>query len=296
MVKKLILVSSLLTLLFCASFYLVCRLDPDNLNRLYQAAYLHQKQLGLPVTPPPKVSGRFIPHTEVRLWLLWAISLAALGSAWLAQQIRRPLAQLAQACQNLSSSQLPPDHPFPQLRDRFQRMLEDISRQEQQTLEQIQKTQAGLQRQRQRLAQAHQLLAEPLSQLPQLAHILEHLPGPQKVDLEQLVNQVLQRFPPHTATASGPPIQLQLDPWPLRQALQNLIDNARRYPPVQIGWDQHTLWVQDQGPGFDPAQISQGRGIGLKLAAQHAPLQFDFQNGTRATILLQAECKSNPDF
>jgi len=139
MVKKLILVSSLLTLLFCASFYLVCRLDPDNLNRLYQAAYLHQKQLGLPVTPPPKVSGRFIPHTEVRLWLLWAISLAALGSAWLAQQIRRPLAQLAQACQNLSSSQLPPDHPFPQLRDRFQRMLEDISRQEQQTLEQIQR-------------------------------------------------------------------------------------------------------------------------------------------------------------
>lgn len=76
-----------------------------------------------------------------------------------------------------------------------------------------------------------------------------------------------------TLAVDAPATEYRLDPMRLRQALGNLIDNALRHTPrggsvtlrAAIEPSGVRIEVRDTGPGFDPAAVAGGPGLGLRI-------------------------------
>jgi two-component system sensor histidine kinase BaeS len=71
----------------------------------------------------------------------------------------------------------------------------------------------------------------------------------------------------------APETEFRLDPMRLRQALVNLVDNALRHTPrggtvtlrAALEPTGCRIEVRDSGPGFDPDQVPDGAGLGLRI-------------------------------
>ena len=141
-----------------------------------------------------------------------------------------------------------------------------------------------------------------LEQMLRLARLdpLAQIPAPDKVNLAELVEDVIAEFRDH---AAANPIESDIDESAplingdadlLRIALRNLIDNAQRYSPpgspihvvLQHGKASLTISIADRGPGVDEAELprlierfyrgsavtAEGSGLGLTLVHRIAEL------------------------
>jgi signal transduction histidine kinase len=100
------------------------------------------------------------------------------------------------------------------------------------------------------------------------------------VQLRELVNAAVGRFQPRAQQRSQrinvdiPSAQVSVDPMRVRQALDNLLDNALRHTATgtqvhvtaTISAEQLRLEVSDTGPGFDQLSNSGREGLGLRIA------------------------------
>ena len=134
--------------------------------------------------------------------------------------------------------------------------------------------------------------------------------------LETLVEDMADAGAPVTVTP-GPRIVVRGDAGALRRLFGNLLDNAVRYGErARVGWDAGAgsaiVWIDDDGPGIDPAQAERlfqpfvrgdpsrnratgGSGLGLaivrSIAARHGAAATLEQaggsgvNGTRARVI-----------
>jgi signal transduction histidine kinase len=148
------------------------------------------------------------------------------------------------------------------------------------------------------------------------------------IDVNALVETAVRRMKPQAetqgvilgASLSSIPATIIGDEDKLHQVLANLLSNALRFTPsgkrvevsVQANWQQVTLQVSDEGPGIDPADLSElferffkgdrarnrndsGSGLGLSIVKQLVELhggqvQADLteSGGLQVTVRLPA--------
>lgn len=108
-------------------------------------------------------------------------------------------------------------------------------------------------------------MSQMLDDILSLARLGRSREAPQRVDLAELVDAVVEDF-----VAMGAPVSLEdtihtivsVHPLAMRRAVRNLIDNAVKYGTtarVSVGSDggRAAIRVIDEGPGIDPARIDE---------------------------------------
>ncbi|RMF23229.1 MAG: hybrid sensor histidine kinase/response regulator, partial [Deltaproteobacteria bacterium] len=146
--------------------------------------------------------------------------------------------------------------------------------------------------------------------------------APERIDLAEFTASVVEAYR-GDAEAKGVELEVSTDPLAivarrrdLEAVLANVIGNAIKYigepdsPAVQVGWERRgeeaLVWVQDNGPGFDPAEAEtvfepyrrlstdqEGTGLGLAIVkkaveAQGGRAWIETQPGGGTTVYFTA--------
>lgn len=247
-----------LTLIFAATFALVCWLDPMSMKQLahwraqasqaealYRGTGTAETLLGVPWGRanlwPYLGRGR----AELVGWLGWILALGSLGSWQVARQVERPLSSLVEACQAwIQARQAPPQSPsrwrdLAGLQQSFSRMLQTLRVQEEQQQELLQSTRQALALKQSLLRYSYGEFRKPLIEMQES---LQGLPAHAALSKVERNLQVMLRLLDDLRQSRPQPLQLS------QVRLSEVITLAREvlnHPRLQWeeGDPQITAWL-----------------------------------------------------